>query len=920
MPYIFLPPTDGGSQYWQDAVANFGSLPTSDAIGAVRMTLDTFDTYYWNGSSWVLFSAPGGGDVTGPGSAVADDIAVFNGTTGKIIKDGGAKIADIQFTDEKAQDAVGGILTDTATIDFTYDDATPKITADLKDTTVTPASYGDASHVGSFTVDQQGRLTAASNVAIQIAESQVTNLVSDLAGKQATGNYITALTGDVTATGPGSVTATLANTTVTAASYGDASHVATFTVDGKGRLTAAANTAIAITSGSVSDFNEAAEDAVGGILTDTATIDFTYNDAGNQITADLKNTTVAAATYGDASHVAQIAIDAQGRATSASNVSIQIAESQVTSLTSDLAGKQPLDATLTALAAYNTNGFIVQTGADTFAGRTLQQGTGITISNPDGVAGDPTIATTITQYTDEMAEDAVGGILTDTAEVNFTYDDAGNKITADLINNSIVAARLKATATDIIFGRATAGAGAGEEIACTATGRSILDDTSVSAVRTTIGAAASGAVTASGLTMATARLLGRTTASTGAVEEISVSSSLSLSAGTLTLDPTLVALAAFNSNGILVQTAADTFTSRSIAVSGTTLGIASASGVGGNPTITTTTIIDGISSLSATGLIARTGAGTVSARTITGGTNITVTNGDGVSGNPTIAATVGAVDTQVFSASGTWTKPTGGQTWARVIVIGGGAGGGSGRRGAVSTNRFGGGGGGGGAYLDAHFLVSALPGTQSVTVGTGGAGGTAITADTTNGNPGTNGNDSLFGTVGGANINDVWILARGGLAGGGGTTTAGTAGAGAAGAQPGSSGGAGGTNAPSQGNPNAVSAADGAVMSRGGGGGGGGGGVTSGNAVGGGGGGGADWREVNAAGGNPGAAGWATATGSFYSGGGGGGGNGNGGAGRNGGKGGYYGGGGGGGGGSLNGNNSGAGGAGADGVVVVVCW
>lgn len=42
------------------------------------------------------------------------------------------------------------------------------------------------------------------------------------------------------------------------------------------------------------------------------------------------------------------------------------------------------------------------------------------------------------------------------------------------------------------------------------------------------------AVTSSGLTMATARLLGRTTASTGAVEEITVGSGLSLSAGSLT--------------------------------------------------------------------------------------------------------------------------------------------------------------------------------------------------------------------------------------------------------------------------------------------------------------------------------------------------------------------------------------------------
>lgn len=45
--------------------------------------------------------------------------------------------------------------------------------------------------------------------------------------------------------------------------------------------------------------------------------------------------------------------------------------------------------------------------------------------------------------------------------------------------------------------------------------------------------AAAGAATASGLTMATSKLLGRTTASTGAIEEIAVGTGLSLSSGTL---------------------------------------------------------------------------------------------------------------------------------------------------------------------------------------------------------------------------------------------------------------------------------------------------------------------------------------------------------------------------------------------------
>jgi hypothetical protein len=47
------------------------------------------------------------------------------------------------------------------------------------------------------------------------------------------------------------------------------------------------------------------------------------------------------------------------------------------------------------------------------------------------------------------------------------------------------------------------------------------------------GAAVSGSITSSGLTQATARLLGRTSSSTGAVEEIQIGSGLSLSAGEL---------------------------------------------------------------------------------------------------------------------------------------------------------------------------------------------------------------------------------------------------------------------------------------------------------------------------------------------------------------------------------------------------
>lgn len=59
--------------------------------------------------------------------------------------------------------------------------------------------------------------------------------------------------------------------------------------------------------------------------------------------------------------------------------------------------------------------------------------------------------------------------------------------------------------------------------------------------------------------------------------------------------------------------------------------------------------LDAVAALATTGLVTRTGAGTAAARTITGTANlVTVTNGDGVAGNPTL--TVGA---NVYQSGGT---------------------------------------------------------------------------------------------------------------------------------------------------------------------------------------------------------------------------------------------------------------------------
>ena len=55
------------------------------------------------------------------------------------------------------------------------------LTFNLEDTAVAPGTYGDASNVAQFTVDQQGRITSASSVAISavgLTHSQVMSRVS----------------------------------------------------------------------------------------------------------------------------------------------------------------------------------------------------------------------------------------------------------------------------------------------------------------------------------------------------------------------------------------------------------------------------------------------------------------------------------------------------------------------------------------------------------------------------------------------------------------------------------------------------------------------------------------------------------------------------------------------------------------------
>ena len=153
---------------------------------------------------------------------------------------------------------------------------------------------------------------------------------------------------------------------------------------------------------------------------------------------------------------------------------------------------------------------------------------------------------------------------------------------------------------------------------------------------------------------------------------------------------------------------------------------------------------------------------------------------------------------QVFSTSGTWTKPSGSPQSTKVICTGGGGGGGGGAVEPSGTAAGGGGGGGGGSTLSILIATSSLPSTVSVTVGAGGAGGLARTSTNTGGY-GTNGGNSSFGTY-------LTAFGGGGAAGGqSGSNTIGGGGGGILGAANGTAAGAGCGGSGNYGTPNLIS-------------------------------------------------------------------------------------------------------------------